>query len=116
MNKCECAITFGHRGRASVCYLGERLGAGVQFASVDVKLGPFVPEPPGVQQVAVVLDPALHAGVLQHVARRPLLEESAVKSPFLHMNAQHCGPVEHSNGLLQSDASVWLPHLALLYL
>lgn len=93
MNKCECAFKppptppftpplFSRRGRASVCYLGEWLGAGVQFAPVDVKLGPFVPEPPGVQQVAVVLDPALDTGVLQHIARRPLLEKLVIKSPF----------------------------------
>lgn len=77
---------FSHRGCASVCYLGKRLGAGVQFASVDVKLGPFMPEPPGVQQVAVVLDPALDTGVLQHVAWRPLLEERAIKRHFLDVS------------------------------
>lgn len=55
-------------GLVSACYLGKWLGTRVQFPSVDVKLSPFVPEPPGVQQVAVVLDPALDTWVLQHIA------------------------------------------------
>lgn len=65
--KCKCPL-FSHRQLVSACYLGKWLGTRVQFPSVDVKLSPFVPEPPGVQQVAVVLDPALDTGVLQNVA------------------------------------------------
>lgn len=55
-------------------YLGQWFGAGVQFASVDVKLGPFVPKSPSIQQVAVVFDPALDSRVFQHVTRGTLLE------------------------------------------
>ena len=57
-------------------YLGQGLGAGVQLAPVDVELGPLVPEPPGVQQVAVVLDPALDTRVLDHVSWGALWEET----------------------------------------
>lgn len=48
-------------------YLGQRFRAGVQFASMDVKFCPFVPEPPCVQEVAVVFNPALDTRVLQHL-------------------------------------------------
>lgn len=68
INKSNCSL-YGHRRLVPARYLGKRLGTRVQFPSVDVKLSPFVPEPPGVQQVAVVLDPALDTRVLQHVAR-----------------------------------------------
>lgn len=53
-------------------YLSKRFRAGVQFAPVDVKFGSFVPEPPGVQQVAVVLDPALYTCILHHFNTRAL--------------------------------------------
>lgn len=59
----------------STCYLSQWFGAGVQFASMDVKLRPFVPESPGVQQVAVVFDPALDTRVFQHVTRGTLMKE-----------------------------------------
>lgn len=60
----------------NVPYLGQWFGAGVQFASMDVKFRPFVPESPRIQQVAVVLDPALDPRVFQHVAWGTLSEES----------------------------------------
>ena len=65
-----------------MCYLGQWFGAGVQFASMDVKLGPFVPESPRIQQVAVVFDPALDSGVFQHFTWGTLLEENLSQAYF----------------------------------
>lgn len=60
-----CLVSVQYQRR----HLCQWFGAGVQFASVDVKLSPFVPEPPRVQQVAVVFNPALDTGVFQNIAR-----------------------------------------------
>jgi hypothetical protein len=59
-------------GLCLLWYLGQGFGAGVQLAPVDVELSPLVPEPPCVQQVAVVLNPALDPRVLDHVSRGAL--------------------------------------------
>lgn len=63
-----------------VFYLSQRFGTRVQFASVDVKLCPLVPQPPCIQEVAVVLNPTLDSRVLQHLTWGTLLGD---KSLFL---------------------------------
>lgn len=66
-----------------VPYLGQWFGAGVQFASMDVKFRPLVPESPRVQQVAVVFDPALDPRVFQHIARGTLWEDFFLLALFV---------------------------------
>lgn len=57
-----------------VRYLGQWFRAGVLFASVDIKLSPFVPESPCIQEVAVVFNPALHSRVFQNFTWGTLLD------------------------------------------
>lgn len=71
-SSCPRVKTHQRGGRNQSSCLSKRFRAGVEFAPVDVKFSSFVPEPPGVQQVAVVLDPALYTRVLHYFSTRAL--------------------------------------------
>ncbi|KAL0171325.1 hypothetical protein M9458_031636, partial [Cirrhinus mrigala] len=55
---------------------------------MNVKFSPFMPKPPGVQKVAIVLDPALHPRVLQHLSWGALPPQTPHKSAFNPFNLE----------------------------